>query len=167
MLTRSKIYSFPFHASYALILIHCTLFLTSCQTIDLYEKVAAIPQHEWKSEFKPQFNFTIKDSIALYDVFVVLRHNEKYEFNNIWISLTTQHKFDSAQSGQYELPLANNDGWMGSAMDDLYEHRIRITPAEGIRFKAGEYIFSIGHNMRKNPLENVMNIGLRIEKRPK
>jgi gliding motility-associated lipoprotein GldH len=140
-------------------------FLLSCDTIDLYEKVTPIPGHEWKSDFKPRFNFTITDSTAMYDVFVVLRHNEKYEFNNIWISLTTQRKGDSVQTGQYELPLANNEGWMGSAMDDLYEHRIRITPADGIRLRAGEYSFTIGHIMRKDPLENVMNIGLRIEKR--
>lgn len=138
---------------------------SSCNTMDLYEKVTAIPGHEWKSDFKPQFNFTIKDSTPVYDVFVVLRHNEKYEFNNIWISLTTQHKADSSETEQFELPLANNEGWMGSAMDDLYEHRIRITPADGIRLRSGEYSFTIGHIMRKDPLENVMNIGLRIEKR--
>jgi gliding motility-associated lipoprotein GldH len=67
---------------------------------------------------------------------------------------------------QYELPLANNEGWLGTAMDDLYEHRIRITPNEGIVLKAGEYNFSIGQIMRKDPLENVLNVGLRIEKKP-
>lgn len=138
---------------------------SSCDTIDLYEKITAVPKHEWNSEFKPTFNFTIKDSTSIYDIFVVLRHNEKYEFNNIWISLTTQRKGDSSETGQYELPLANNEGWMGSAMDDLYEHRIRITSAEGIRLRKGEYSFTIGHIMRQDPLEHVMNIGLRIEKR--
>ena len=148
----------------ALLILTATVFF-SCDTIDLYEKITAIPGHEWKSDFKPKFNFIIKDSTSVYDVFVVLRHNEKYEFNNIWISLTTQRKGDTSETGQYELPLANNEGWMGSAMDDLYEHRIRITPADGIRLRTGEYFFTIGHIMRKNPLENVMNIGLRVEKR--
>lgn len=146
-------------------LITC-IFFTSCQTIDLYEKVVAIPRQEWKSDFKPQFKFNIKDSLSRYDIFIVFRHNEKYEFNNIWISLTYQLKEQAAVTGQYELPLANNEGWMGTAMDDLYEHRIRITPADGIHLKAGEYTFTVGQIMRKDPLENVLNMGLRIEKKP-
>lgn len=147
-------------------LIVCSLCLFSCQSIDLFEKVVSIPKQEWKAAFKPQFNFTIKDTQSRYDVYVILRHNEKYEFNNIWINLTYQLKGQQAVTGQYELPLANNDGWLGTAMDDLYEHRIRITPPEGINLKAGEYTFTIGQIMRKDPLENVLNVGLRIEKKP-
>lgn len=147
-------------------IITCGLFLSSCQSIDLYEKVVNIPRQEWKSNFKPQFNFSIKDTQSRYDVYVIIRHNEKYEFNNIWISLAYQLKGQPAVAGQYELPLANNEGWLGIAMDDLYEHRIRITPADGILFKSGEYSFTIGQIMRKDPLENVLNVGLRIEKKP-
>lgn|SRR5215216_2993740 len=146
--------------------VFCTLWLSSCQTIDLYERVVSIPKQEWQSSFKPQFNFVIKDTQTRYDIFVLVRHNEKYEFNNIWISLTYQLKGQQPVTNQYELPLANNDGWLGTAMDDLYEHRIRITPDEGISLKGGEYVFSIGQIMRKDPLENVLNVGLRIEKKP-
>jgi gliding motility-associated lipoprotein GldH len=147
-------------------LIACSVWLSSCQSIDLFEKVVSIPRQEWKANFKPQFNFTIKDTQSHYDVYVIIRHNEKYEFNNIWISLTYQLKGQQPVTGQYELPLANNDGWFGIAMDDLYEHRIRITPGDGILLKAGEYTFTIGQIMRKDPLENVLNVGLRIEKKP-
>jgi gliding motility-associated lipoprotein GldH len=146
--------------------ISCALIFFSCQTIDLYERVVSIPHQEWKSSFKPQFNFIIKDTQTRYDVYVVLRHNEKYEYNNIWISLSYQLKGQEPVTGQYELPLANNEGWVGTAMDDLYEHRIRITPPEGISLKPGEYTFTIGQIMRKDPLDNVLNVGLRIEKKP-
>ena len=144
----------------------CSLCFSSCQTIDLYERVVTIPKQEWQSSLKPQLNFIIKDTQTRYDVYVLFRHNEKYEFNNIWISLTYQLKGQQPVTNQYELPLANNDGWLGTSMDDLYEHRIRITPPEGIALKAGEYSFSIGQIMRKDPLDNVLNVGLRIEKKP-
>ena len=161
-----KLNRFSFLALFTLCLSPFTLLLSSCQTVDLYEKVVSIPDQEWKSSFKPQFDFTIKDTQSHYDIFVVLRHNEKYEFNNIWIALTYQLKEQPAVTGQYELPLANNEGWIGTAMDDLYEHRIRITPSGGITLKAGDYHFTIAQIMRKDPLENVMNVGLRIEKKP-
>lgn len=146
-------------------IIACSMLLSSCQSIDLYERVVNIPHQEWKSNFKPQFNFTIKDTQSRYDVYVIIRHSEKYEFNNIWVSLTYQLKGQQPVTGQYELPLANNDGWLGIGMDDLYEHRIRVTPSNGIALRAGEYSFAIGQIMRKDPLENVLNVGLRIEKK--
>ena len=144
--------------------------LVSCQTIDLYEKHVPVPRHAWSGSFKPQFKFQIKDTTTPYNIYVVLRHNEKYNYNNIWVNISTQVPGDTAvRKAQYELPLANNEGWIGkeSAMDDLYEHRIRITPREGITMKAGEYQFTIEHIMREDPLENVMNIGLRLEKTEK
>lgn len=142
----------------------CSFWLSSCQTVDLYERVVSIPNQEWKSSFKPQFNFTIKDTQSHYNIYVILRHNEKYEFNNLWLSLTYQLKGQPPVSGQYELPLATNERWLGTAMDDLYEHWVQV--AKSVPLKAGDYTFIIGQIMRKDPLENVLNVGLRIEKTP-
>ena len=68
-----------------------------------------------------------------------------------------------------ELPLASSEkGWLGTAMDDLYEHRIAVTldPAKFNFSKNGEYAFSMEQAMREDPLQNVLNVGLRIEKKP-
>jgi gliding motility-associated lipoprotein GldH len=144
------------------------LWLSSCQSIDLYERVVSIPKQEWQSSFKPQFKFSIRDTAAAYQVYILLRHNEKYEFNNIWVTLYAQAPGDTARLFSLELPLANNDGWMGTAMDDLYDHRIAVTldPAIFNFKKPGEYTFTLEQIMRKDPLENVLNVGLRIEKKP-
>ena len=145
-----------------------TYLLTSCTSIDIYEKNAAIPGHAWKGSFKPSFSFTIKDTTVPYQLFIVLRHNEKYNYNNIYLNLYVQSPGnDSIQKIQLPLTLANNDGWLGSGMDDIYEHRIQLTP-QGKDFyfkKAGNYIFSFEQIMREDPLQNVMDVGLRIEKK--
>ena len=157
-------------ASYnlSLALIAGCVILSSCEKIDLYERVVSMPGQAWHSSFKPQFKFTITDTTAPYQVYILLRHNEKYEFNNIWVRLYAQAPADTARQFSLELPLANNDGWMGTAMDDLYDHRIAVTLDPAIfNFKrAGEYTFTLEQIMRKDPLENVLNVGLRIEKKP-
>ncbi len=148
-------------------LFFCVSFF-SCTTIDLYEKVAPIPKHEWSSAFKPQFTFTITDTARPYQLFISLRHNNKYSYNNIWINLHTKTPDGTVAKAQYELPLATNErGWLGTGMDDLYEHRIALTPAaQNFYFKkSGNYTFTIEHIMREDPLENIMNVGLRIEKK--
>lgn len=147
----------------------CALYLISCTTIDLYEKSVSIPGHSWKSSYKPSFTFTIKDTSSAYQLFLILRHNDKYNFNNIYINLSTQQPgADTTQTGRYDLRLAtDNEGWLGSGMDDIYEHRIPLTPVSGEFYfkKTGDYTFSIEQIMRENPLNNVLNVGLRIEKK--
>lgn len=145
-----------------------SVWLSSCAKIDLYEKVATIPDHEWKSSFRPSFTFEIADTTSPYQLYVILRHNQKYNFNNIWVNLHTKSPDGTVSKAQYELPLATNEkGWLGTGMDDLYEHRIALTPLNQQFYfkKAGTYTFSLEHVMREEPLENVMNVGLRIEKK--
>src|SRR5258706_15666511 len=151
------------------LLVPCTLYLVpcilylSCTTVDIYEKDVTIPRFKWKSSFQPEFTFTIKDTTVPYQILLVLRHNEKYNYNNIWINLYSQPPGDTMRKAPFELQLATNEkGWLGSGMDDIYEHRIKLVQSE--RFKAGTYHFKIEQIMREDPLENVMNAGLRVEK---
>ena len=149
---------------YILIAYSLQLVAFSCTTIDLYEKDVSIPGHQWKSDFKPSFTFNIKDSARPYQFFIVLRHTEKYNYTNIYINLYIQPPGkDSSQKIQQDLQLANSDGWLGSGMDDIYEHRIQIGQPQTL--KTGTYTFTIEQIMREDPLEHVLDVGLRIEKK--
>ena len=149
-------------------LVACSLWLAafSCTTIDLYEKSVAIPGHSWKSDFKPSFTFTIKDTTSTYQLFLILRHNDKYNYNNIYITLSARLPgIDSTRKIRKDLALATDDkGWLAEGMDDIYEHRIKLGDPE--QLKAGNYTFTIEQIMREDPLKNVLNVGLRIEKKP-
>lgn len=149
-------------ASYLVLLTSYILF--SCTTIDLYEKNVTVPGHSWSSSYKPQFSFNIKDTASLYQLYFVMRHNEKYNFNNIWINLYSQPPGDTLHKAAYELQLATNEkGWLATGMDDIYEHRIKLT--DNIKLKAGDYKFIVENIMREDPLLNVLSVGLRLEKK--
>ena len=160
-----------------LLLLVCSWQLLSCNTIDLYEKVVPIPEHQWRSNYKPQFTFNIKDTTVPYQAFVVLRHNNQYRYNNIWINLLVKPTTDSLQKLGLELPLANKEGWLGIGMDDIFEHRVKIgneiqqlgfvrMGTEGFYFtRPGEYTFTLEQIMRDDPLADVLNVGLRLEKK--
>jgi hypothetical protein len=47
-------------------------------------------------------------------------------------------------------------------MDDIYE--VRLPLAERYPLKAGKYMFSVEQIMREDPLDNVLNVGLRLER---
>jgi gliding motility-associated lipoprotein GldH len=153
------------------------LLLFSCNTIDLYEKVVPVPGHQWRSSYRPQFTFEIKDTTVPYQAFVIFRHNNMYRYNNIWVNVLAKAPADTARKLSLELPLANKEGWLGTGMDDVFEHRVRIggemeklgfvrTAADGFYFaKPGAYTFTLEQIMRDDPLADVMNVGLRLEKK--
>lgn len=155
------------HILPALLLI--SVLIVSCRPIDLYEKTVAIPGHAWKNSYRPSFTFTISDTTAAYRVFFIIRHTDRYNYNNIYINLyAKQPGSDSIQKVRYDLTLGTNEeGWRGSGMDDIYEHRILLTPSSQDFYfkKPGDYTFTIEQIMREDPLEYVLNTGLRIEKK--
>jgi gliding motility-associated lipoprotein GldH len=140
-----------------------SFLFTSCTTSDLYEKHVSLADHEWKAAYKPEFDFIIKDTTSLYKVFFVIRHTEKYNYKNIWINLYSQPPGDTLHKAQYELTLATNDkGWLATGMDDIYEHRKELT--KPVRLKPGTYKLILENIMREDPLQHILNVGIRIEK---
>jgi gliding motility-associated lipoprotein GldH len=149
-----------------LFLVPFLLFLASCiPSIDVFEKNVTIPQQQWQSSFQPEVIFTITDTAANYNIYLVIRHTDAYNYNNIWIKATVLQPGDATQRSQrYNLPLATNEkGWLGSAMDDIYEQRVLIQPQTKFR-KAGNYHFMLEQVMREDPLLHVLNVGIRVEK---
>jgi gliding motility-associated lipoprotein GldH len=139
------------------------LLFASCNTIDVYEKTAAIPKHEWSSANNLSFNFTVTDTLAYYNIYLVLRHTESYHFNNIWINFSSIPPSGKPQMQRLNLLLANTNRWLGSAMDDIIEQRVLLF-RQPTRLLKGNYKFSLQQIMRENPLQNVLNAGVRVEK---
>jgi hypothetical protein len=52
-------------------------------------------------------------------------------------------------------------------MDDIFDHRIAfaLDPQKFHFAKPGQYSFTLEQIMRDDPLENVMDVGIRIEKK--
>lgn len=140
------------------------LFFFSCDTVSVYEKITRFPAFKWETSNKPTFNFTIKDTNSLYNIFIVVRHEDAYHFNNLWLNVTTKAPGTAPVNQQLELVLAKNGrGWLGSGLDDIFTHRVRITQSP-IKLKQGEYQFTLQQTMRENPLESVLDAGIRVEK---
>lgn len=139
--------------------------LISCTKINVFEKNVAIKNHSWQSNVKPEIIFNIEDTASLYNLYIVLRHSDAYGYNNIWIRCTAVTPGDSTKNSRdYNLPLANNEnGWTGSGMDDIFEHRVLIQPNTKFS-RTGNYKFVLEQIMREDPLEHVFNVGMRVQK---
>lgn len=141
------------------------LFAAGCKQIDVFEHNTNIPHNKWKYGFEAKGNFDIKDTLAFYELFIVLRHTDAYKYNNIWLNIGLQSPGDSLFYQKVNLSLGNDaDGWFGSGMNDIWEVRKKLTD-KPMRFKkAGTYNFSIFQIMRDDPLPEIMSAGLRVVK---
>jgi gliding motility-associated lipoprotein GldH len=141
----------------------CVL-LAACARIDVFEKNVSFREHRWPASERPSVSFNISDTASLYNVYIVFRHSDAYNFNNVWVRCTVSGPGNTGnKTQQYELSLATNKGWNVTGMDDIYEHRVLIQ--QKTKFSVpGEYRFTFEQVMREDPLENVLNVGLRIER---
>jgi gliding motility-associated lipoprotein GldH len=144
------------------VIIFC-IALQACHTIGVFEKTEAFAGHAWPAADTLHFTFNIEDTAANYNVYVVLRHTDAYKYNNIWLNITSTSPGDTAVSRQQAFVLANNNGWLGTAMDDVIEQRMSIT-GSAVRFKKGSYTVALRQIMRDDPLQHILNAGVRVEK---
>ena len=142
------------------------LFLTACNwTTGVFEKNQLFENHEWPSSVKPDIAFEITDTVSLYNIYIVLRHTDAYHYNNIYVRATVKEPGDlQGRTGDYDLQLATNgNGWIGTAMDDIYDARLLIQPKTRFR-KSGIYHIMLEQLMREDPLKYVLCAGLRVER---
>lgn len=154
--------------SLAVLFIAICGFFYGCQTIDVFEKNVAIPDFKWSSSFQPAIQFEIKDTAAFYNIFAVIRHTDAYKYKNLWLNINYQIPGETtSRNSKVELILGDDEkGWLGSGMDDIFEHRVLIE-ANPIKFvQPGSYTFTITQIMREDPLQHVLNAGIRVEKIP-
>jgi gliding motility-associated lipoprotein GldH len=142
------------------------LSVSSCNwTSGVFEKNQAFNNQEWPSSVKPDIAFDISDTSSLYNLYIVLRHADAYHYNNMYVRATVREPGNAqGRTGDYDLQLATNGkGWIGTAMDDIYDARLLIQPKTRFR-KTGTYHITLEQLMREDPLKSVLSVGLRVER---
>jgi len=135
-----------------------------CRQLNVFEQLHPFPNHEWASADSCVFRFRITDTASRYHIYAILRHEDAYHFNNIWMEVGTLPPRDTLKKQTVMLTLGDNTkGWLGVGMDDVFDQRIRIT-RNPIPLVAGEYTFTLKQIMREDPLQNVLQAGIRVEK---
>lgn len=141
------------------------LFLGSCNEIGLFEKVFFTPSQQWSQSFQPEMKFDITDTSSSYLIYFTVRHADAYPYNNLWIKLYSKMPGDSFEKEErYDIPLADGNRWLGTGMDDIFNHRVLLYRTPVKFMKPGEYQLRIVHDMRVDPVKYIFNVGMRIEK---
>jgi len=140
-----------------------SILLVSCFDMPFYSESSSINSEGWSSVDTVKFGFNISDEVQRFNGHIDLRHTGDYNFSNLYLFIDITYPNAKHRVDTLECVLADNRGrWYGSGLGDMVSHRIDYL--EGIVFPLeGEYEVAITHGMRREPLEEITDIGLRLE----
>ena len=152
-------------------LLFFVVIFSSCDDkrfFDEYKKLDG----KWKKEDKIAFSFEQKDTINLYNMFLSVRNNNNYPFNNMFVIVTLNQPDNVVKVDTLEYAMANADGTLlGEGITDTKNNKLWYK--ENFKFpKAGKYTLSIEQANRETgvskgitALEGITEVGFRIEKK--
>lgn len=130
----------------------------------MYDKNAALPQGRWQYGDVKNFEVDIIDAASNYNLFVNVRHTDQYNFNNLWLIITTTYPDSTTRQDKVNIELSESDGnWTGTCVDGICYNSI-LVQSDFTFPQKGNYTFAIEQDMRINPITEILDIGLKIEK---
>ena len=150
-----------------LLLLVAILFF-SCDKKRVFDEYKSVG-NAWHKDSIVTFNLPELDSTKRYNLFVTLRDNSNYPFNNLFLIVAIERPNGFTKVDTLEYQMANPDGsLMGDGFSDIKESKLFYK--EKVRFK-GKYKVLIKQAVRENgkvpgvtALEGITDVGFRIEK---
>ena len=139
------------------------VLLSSCMDMPYYSESKSVDESGWLSTDTIELNFTINEPSNRFNGSIDLRHNGDYPYSNLYLFIDITYPNSKHRVDTLECVLADNRGrWYGSGLGDMVSHRIEYL--DEIQFPLeGNYHMRITHGMRRDPLEEIIDLGLRLE----
>lgn len=140
------------------------IMLLACNKDVVYEENMPVNCHGWQVEDTLIYSAKIKDTLQAYDLSVNIRHRDVYDYMNVYLKIETILPSGLHKVETISLPLCDDAGkWYGRCTGDICFNRLRIM--QKVRFpEVGTYQFRIKHEMRVDALDNILDVGFRVEK---
>jgi gliding motility-associated lipoprotein GldH len=152
----------------ALLLLLVILF-SSCDKKRVFDEYKSIGS-SWHKDSTVTFNLSELDTTKRYDLFVNLRANNKYQYNNLFliVALELPNGFTKVDTLEYQM--ADPDGTLlGNGFSDIKESKLFYK--ENVKFRS-QYKVHIKQAVRENgkvpgvtALDGITEVGFRIEKK--
>lgn len=153
----------------SLLLLFVAVLLFSCDKKRVFDEYKSVGS-AWHKDSIVTFDLPVLDSTKRYNLFVNLRDNNNYKYNNIFliVSLETANGFTKVDTLEYQM--AEPDGTLlGDGFTDIKESKLFYK--ENVRFR-GKYKVHIKQAVRENGkvpgvayLDGITEVGFRIEKK--
>ena len=144
--------------------------IVSCESNPLYIKYNSL-NGGWLKDSVQHFSFPNGDKSILTNSYLMLRVNQKYRYNNIFVIIAVTNSNGIISRDTIEYKVTDNFGkFIGSKMINIYE--LSLLHKKGIQLMPKEnYFINVEHAMRNTDetvgverLEGVLDVGYKLEK---
>lgn len=145
-----------------------TLFVVStiiaCDKQTIYHTFQPIPNGEWQQKDTLFFNVEVPDSFTYYKLFIGLRNNHKYSYQNINLSISCDIPGSNPlPADTLQFTLADKEGrWKGNGWGGIYQSEF-FAGTVGIA-KPGTYRFKIAYTLPDKMLQGINDVGIKLKK---
>ena len=146
-----------------------TMLLISCDKKRVFDEYKSVGDN-WKKDSIVTFNFKQTDTTKLYNLFVNIRDNNDYQFNNLYLIVGLERPDGMMKTDTLQYQMTNPDGTLlGEGFTDVRNSKLFYK--EKMRFnKAGDYKVHIQQAVRQtgkvngvDALQGVTEVGFRVE----
>lgn len=146
--------------------------LSSCDENLVYDEYKSVP-NQWHKDSLISFTFHAPDTLKSYNLFINLRNNNAYKYNNLFLIASIKYPHGKVEKDTLEYKMAEPNGeFLGEGFSDVKENKLWYKGYDKpfIFSENGEYQIDIQQAMRENGkvqgvvnLEGITDVGFRIE----
>ena len=153
----------------SVLLLLVAVLLFSCDKKRVFDEYKSVGS-AWNKDSIIIFDLPVLDSTKRYDLFVNLRDNDNYKYNNLFLIVSLESPNGYTKVDTLEYQMASPDGTLlGNGFTDLKESKLYYK--ENVRFR-GKYKVHIKQAVRETgkvpgvtSLDGITEVGFRIEKK--
>ena len=142
------------------------LSLSGCDKYRVYENNKDFVGNQWYADSVCSYSFDIEDINQSYNILYNVRNTVNYPFYNLYVKYTLiapDGKVVATELQEMQLMDTKTGSPYGSGMGDIFDNQ--IIALKNYKFlQKGKYTMTTKQYMRKNPIDEIMAFGIRIER---
>lgn len=139
-----------------------SLLLVSCQQGVVFTEFQAISGRGWVVDSVVTFVPVLDDSVARYDMQLIVRHTDRYAYQNLWLFVDVKRDSVLLRRDTIEAMMANERGeWHGNGVS---KYTLPLVYLAGVPLQFGEYEVVVQQGMREDMLPGITDLGLKLIK---
>lgn len=140
------------------------LLFASCDSSVVSSAHQDVDEQGWAMTDTVRLSLNVEDTTQTYDLALMLRHTERYTYQNLWFFVQCADSLSPVQRDTVMACLADDRGqWLGTRAGRYYNGYLFLQ--RGVTFpETGTYTFAIVHGMRDSLICGVADIGLELRK---
>jgi gliding motility-associated lipoprotein GldH len=143
------------------------IFFTACDDDRVYENNVAFNDRLWMQNDTTALEFDIQDPNVPYNLYLNLRNSVDYPYSRIFVNYKLQDStgrlVDKEMVNTLLFDPKTGEPHGTSGLGDIYDHQIPLR--KNFKFNnAGKYKMFFEQVMRKDTLEGILAVGVRVER---